>query len=198
VRVAADLGLNLFGENRVQEAKLKIGQCPSRLHWHMIGHLQSNKVRDAVHFFEMIQSADSFGLVDEINRTADKAAKTMPILLEVNVAGESTKYGFRPEQLLSSLMMLNSLPRIEIHGLMMIAPFTREPEKVRPFFRRLRELKEECEQMQGAALAHLSMGMSGDFEVAIEEGATLIRIGSALFGERSRARRDDVQGMALG
>lgn len=195
VRAAADLGLSLFGENRVQEAKLKIGQCPSRLHWHMIGHLQSNKVRDAVHFFEMIQSTHSLGLAEEINRSADKAAKTMPILLEVNVAGESTKYGFSPKQLLSSFMAMNSLPRIEIHGLMMIAPFAPEPEKVRPFFRRLRELKEECERMLGAGLAHLSMGMSGDFEVAIEEGATLIRIGTALFGERSRARAVGVQGI---
>jgi PLP dependent protein len=188
VRAAADLGLSLFGENRVQEAKVKIGQCPGRLRWHMIGHLQSNKCRDAVRLFEMIQSVDSLALAQEIQRTADKAAKTMPVLLEINAAGESTKFGFRPERLLAELSEMNALPRIEIHGLMTIAPWTTEPEKVRPVFRQLRELKEECEQILGASLAHLSMGMSGDFEVAIEEGATIIRLGTAIFGERRAAR----------
>jgi pyridoxal phosphate enzyme (YggS family) len=103
VRVAAELGVNLFGENRVQEAKLKIGQCPAPLRWHMIGHLQSNKCRDAVHFFQMIQSVDSLLLAEEINKCAEKAAKTMPVLLEINVAGEATKFGFKPEDLLAKL-----------------------------------------------------------------------------------------------
>lgn len=184
VRDAADAGLTLFGENKVQEAKSKVGQCPGRLHWHMIGHLQSNKARDAVHFFEMIQSVDSLKLAEEINTCADKAAKTMPILLEVNVAGEATKFGYRPSQLLEEFMTLNALRRIEIHGLMGMAPWTPEPEKARAVFRRLRELKQECERILGAPLPHLSMGMSGDFEVAVEEGATLVRIGTALFGDR--------------
>ena len=129
VRAAADLGQHLFGENRVQEAKAKIGQCPDRLRWHMIGHLQSNKCRDAVQFFEMIQSVDSLALAQEIERWADKAAKTMPILLEVNVAGETSKFGYRPEQLLGELEQINALRKIEVHGLMTIAPWAPEPEK---------------------------------------------------------------------
>jgi pyridoxal phosphate enzyme (YggS family) len=186
VREAADLGLTLFGENRVQEAKAKISLSPSRLHWHMIGHLQTNKARDAVHFFEMIQSVDSVHLATEIDQWAAKAAKTLPILLEVNVAGESTKFGFKPEALLSELERVNALRHIEVHGLMGIAPWTPEPEKVRPVFQKLRGLKEDCERLLGAPLPHLSMGMSGDFEIAIEEGATLIRLGTALFGPRAR------------
>lgn len=184
VRATADLGLTLFGENKVQEAKIKIGQCPSRLQWHLIGHLQSNKCRDAVHFFGMIQSVDSLPLAQEINKWAEKSAKTMPILLEVNVAGESTKFGYSPEKLLLELREINALPKIEVHGLMTVAPWTQEPEKTRPVFRRLRELKTQCEEILGAPLPHLSMGMSGDFEVAVEEGATMIRIGSAILGPR--------------
>ena len=112
----------------------------------------------------------------------------MPMLLEVNVAGEASKFGYTPERLLAELKELNALPRIEIHGLMAMPPFTPEPEKARPYFRRLRELKTECEQLLGAPLPHLSMGMSGDFEVAIEEGATIVRIGTALFGPRVKAQ----------
>jgi PLP dependent protein len=185
IRAAADLGLGLFGENRVQEAKSKIGLCPGKLRWHMIGHLQSNKCRDAVHFFDLIQSVDSLALAQEIEKWAGKAAKTMPILLEVNVAGEAAKFGFKPEQLLADLAAVNALKRIEIHGLMTMAPWTPEVERVRPVFQRLRELKGQCEQILGAPLPHLSMGMSSDFEVALEEGATMIRVGSALFGPRS-------------
>src|SRR6202161_2976142 len=188
VRAAADLGLVLFGENRVQEARAKIGLCPSRLQWHLIGHLQSNKCRDAVHFFRMIQSVDSLPLAQEINKWAEKSAKTMPILIEVNIAGESSKFGYAPEKLLAELKEINALPRIEVHGLMTVAPFSQESEKVRPVFRRLRELKEQCEGILGAPLPHLSMGMSGDFEVAVEEGATIIRLGSAVLGPRSTPR----------
>jgi pyridoxal phosphate enzyme (YggS family) len=187
VRAAVELGLSLFGENRVQEAKIKIGQCPTALRWHLIGHLQSNKCRDAVHFFQMIQSVDSLPLAEEINKYAEKAAKTMPVLLEVNVAGEATKFGFKPDEVLAQLARINSLRKIEIHGLMTMAPYSLEPEKARPIFRRLRELKEASEQSLGAPLPHLSMGMSGDFEIAIEEGATMVRVGSALFGPRLRS-----------
>jgi pyridoxal phosphate enzyme (YggS family) len=184
VCAAAAEGLTLFGESRVQEARVKIGQCPGRLQWHLIGHLQSNKCRDAVHFFSMIQSVDSLALAREINKWAEKSARTMPVLLEVNVAGESSKFGYTPEKVLAELKELNALPKIELHGLMTVAPFARDPEKVRPVFRRLREIKAQCEQSLGVSLAHLSMGMSGDFEVAVEEGATMIRLGSALLGER--------------
>ena len=187
VRAAADLGLMLFGENKVQEAKAKIPLCPGRLRWHFIGHLQSNKCRDAVELFEMIQSVDSLSLAQEINQRAESAAKTMPVLLEVNVAGEASKSGWQPDRLLAELKEINAQPRIEIHGLMTVPPWSAEPEKVRPHFRRLRELKLECEQILGAPLPHLSMGMSGDFDVAIEEGATMVRIGTALFGPRPAA-----------
>ena len=190
VQAAAQLGLTLFGENKVQEAKAKIPQCPGHLHWHMIGHLQTNKCKDAVRFFEMIQGVDSFHLAEEINSSCEKAAKTMKILLEVNVAGESTKFGYKPEQVLSDLEKIKSLSKLEIHGLMTIAPYCTDAEKARPYFRRLRELKVECEKIIGAPLPHLSMGMSGDFEVAIEEGATIVRVGTALLGDRPKLKRE--------
>jgi pyridoxal phosphate enzyme (YggS family) len=190
VRAATEAGQWVFGENRVQEAKAKIGQCPGHARWHMIGHLQSNKAKDAVHFFEMIESIDSLVLAAEVNKWAEKTAKTMRVLLEVNVAGESSKFGYSAERLLEEFLQINSLPKIEIHGLMTVAPWAQDPEKVRPVFRRLRELKQACEQKLGAPLPHLSMGMSGDFEVAIEEGATMVRIGTALFGPRPRMERE--------
>lgn len=190
VKAAADAGLVLFGESKVQEAKAKIPLCPGRLRWQMIGHLQSNKCRDAVALFEMIQSVDSPALAEEINKWAEKSGKTMPILLEVNLAGEASKFGFSAESALAALPAINRLPRIEIHGLMTIAPWSPEPEKVRPIFRRLRELKERCESALGAPLPQLSMGMSGDFEIAIEEGATLVRIGTSLFGPRPKLARE--------
>ena len=183
---AVRLGLTLFGENKVQEAKGKIPLCPSRASWHMIGHLQTNKARDAVGLFSLIQSVDSLHLAEEINRRAEQAARTIPILLEVNIVGEASKFGYKPEQLLADFKTLNALPRLEIHGLMTVPPWTPLPERVRPVFRRLRELKNQCEQLLGAPLPCLSMGMSGDFEVAIEEASTLIRVGTALFGERAK------------
>ena len=188
VQAAAKLGLILFGENKVQEAKAKMPLCPGNLRWHMIGHLQSNKCRDAVELFKMIQSVDSLSLAQEINKRAEQAARTLPVLLEVNVAGEASKFGYRPEQLLAELKELNALPRIEIHGLMTVPPWSAEAEKARPHFRRLREIKVQCEQILGAPLPHLSMGMSGDFEIAIEEGATMVRIGTELFGPRAKAK----------
>jgi pyridoxal phosphate enzyme (YggS family) len=155
----------------------------------MIGHLQSNKCREAVSLFSMMESVDTVDLAVEINRFAERSAKTLPVLLEVNVAGEATKFGFKPSALLEALAQINALPKLEIHGLMTIAPWSPDPEKARPVFRKLRELKSACEEALGAPLPHLSMGMSADFETAIEEGATLIRIGTALFGPRSTARR---------
>ena len=184
VSAAASLGLLVFGENKVQEAKAKIPLCPVKLRWHFIGHLQSNKCRDAVQLFSMIQSVDSLSLAQEINKRADEAAKTMPVLLEINLAGEASKFGYQPQALLAELNQINALPRIEVHGLMTVPPWSPDAENSRPHFRRLRELKEECEQALGAPLPHLSMGMSGDFEVAIEEGSTMVRIGTALFGPR--------------
>jgi len=188
VQAAAKLGLILFGENKVQEAKAKMPLCPGNLRWHMIGHLQSNKCRDAVQLFQMIQGVDSLSLAQEINKRAAEVAKTMPVLLEVKLAGEASKFGYRPGQLLAELKEINSLPRIEIQGLMTVPPWAPDAENSRAYFRRLRELKTECEQLLGAPLPHLSMGMSGDFEIAIEEGATMVRIGTELFGPRTKAR----------
>ena len=187
IEAAAEAGQLIFGESRVQEAKAKISMCPGRLRWHLIGHLQTNKCRDAVHFFNMIESVDSLKLAEEIQKCAEKLSRSVPVLLEVNVAGESSKFGFDPSRLLEELRSINALPRVEIHGLMTIAPWTPEPEKVRPVFGKLRELHQACEEKLGAPLPHLSMGMSGDFEVAVEEGATMVRIGTALFGPRSGA-----------
>lgn len=189
VRGAVGLGQLVFGENRVQEAKAKIPLCPERACWHMIGHLQSNKARDAVSLFSMVQGVDSLHLAEELEKWAARQAKTLPILLEVNIAGESSKFGYRPEAVLGDLSRLNELRHLELHGLMTIAPYTTDANKVRPVFRKLREMKTECEQMLGAPLQHLSMGMSGDFPVALEEGATMVRIGTALFGPRTLARR---------
>lgn len=185
---AAREGLRLFGENRVQELKAKVEQCSSSLSWHMIGHLQSNKAREAVALSEMIESVDSFSLAREIDKWSEKMSKIMPVLLEVNVAGENSKFGYRPEKLVEEIQELSGLKRISIAGLMTIAPWTNDPEKVRPVFRKLKELKKQCEDLQQKELPHLSMGMSGDFEVAIEEGSTLIRIGTALFGPRPTLR----------
>ena len=186
-------GQVFFGENKMQEAKAKIPSSPGRARWHFIGHLQSNKVRDAVELFEMIQSVDGLSLAQEISKRCGQASKEMPVLLEVNLAGESSKFGYNPERLLAELKQLNSLPRIALQGLMTIPPYSTDSEKARPHFRRLRELKSQCEDLLGAPLQHLSMGMSGDFEIAIEEGATIIRVGTALFGPRKSRLNGSVQ-----
>ena len=186
VAEAASAGLTLFGENRIQEAKVKIPLCPGQLEWHFIGHLQSNKSRDAVSLFHVVQGVDSLALAEELQKQTLKQARSLPILLEVNVAGESSKFGWNPDRLLAELLQLNALPRLVVQGLMTIAPYAVDPEQVRPIFRRLRELRDRCTDLLGAPLPVLSMGMSGDLEVAIEEGATLVRVGTALFGERPR------------
>lgn len=180
VEQALAAGVTAFGESKVQEAKQKIPLVTGRARWQLIGHLQSNKARDAVELFELIHSVDSVKLALELNKWAERAGKTQAILLEVNVSGEASKFGLKPEDLKPTLAEINKLPRLEVRGLMTIAPFTEETEKVRPGFRRLRELRDTV------GLRELSMGMSHDFEVAIEEGATLVRIGAAIFGERKR------------
>jgi len=186
VAEAASAGLTLFGENRIQEAKLKMPLCPGPLEWHFIGHLQSNKARDAVSLFQVVQGVDSLALAEELQKQASKQARSLPILLEVNVAGEASKFGWDPDRLLAEFLRLNALTRLKVHGLMTIAPYAEDPEQARPIFRRLRELRDHCSELLGAPLPVLSMGMSGDLEVAIEEGATLVRVGTALFGERPR------------
>lgn len=188
---AARLGVKLFGENKVQEAKAKIPLCSGQLRWHMIGHLQSNKCRDAVGLFSMIQSVDSLALAEELSKRAGQAGKHLQVLLEVNAVGESSKFGYAPDQLLADLPRINALPSLEIQGLMTVPPWSPMAETLRPVFRQLRELKHRGEDILGAPLPCLSMGMSGDFEIAIEEGSTLIRIGTALFGPRAKPLRPD-------
>jgi pyridoxal phosphate enzyme (YggS family) len=186
IREAVDCGLTLFGENKVQEAFAKIPQCPGRLTWHMIGHLQRNKVAVAVELFDMIHSIDSLRLLETVNRAASEAGKVMPVLLEINVSGESSKFGLQPEAVPELLTAVNRLPNVQLMGLMTMPPFTEEPEKARPHFRRLRELRDQWNSEHSLMLAELSMGMTNDFEVAIEEGATMIRVGTALFGSRPK------------
>ncbi len=185
VTEAVHAGQLLFGENRVQEARSKIPRCPSRAEWHFIGHLQKNKAKQAAATFEVIQSVDSLDLARALNQALEELALRKRVLLEVNVADESTKFGFSPEKLRRELDELAALDRLEIEGLMCIPPFVPKPEMSRPYFERLRVLRDELEAEAGFGLPHLSMGMSHDFEQAILEGATLVRVGTAIFGERT-------------
>jgi pyridoxal phosphate enzyme (YggS family) len=194
IRALAACGQRLFGENRVQEGCAKIPLCPSQLEWHLIGHLQSNKCRDAARCFAMVQGVDSVALAEELARRAEPLGRTMRVLIEVNVAGEASKFGCSQDALPEVLVRINALRRLEVHGLMTIAPWSPDPERARPVFRRLAELKSCCEDTLGAPLPCLSMGMSGDFEVAVEEGATMVRIGTALFGPRAGAWRPRAEG----
>lgn len=187
IREAVAAGLTLFGENKLQEAKLKMPECPPSASFHFIGHLQTNKARDAAKLFAMVHGVDSLRLATELNKKADQHARDLPILLEVNVAGEASKFGYSPETLLAELEQLLELPRLELHGLMCIPPYGSDPQRSRPYFQRLVELKDRCEQLIGVPLPELSMGMSGDFEVAIEEGSTIVRVGTAIFGKRRYA-----------
>ena len=177
IEEAIAAGQALFGESKVQEAKAKIPVVSSRARWHFVGHLQSNKARDAVELFELIHSVDSVKLAVELNKWAERAGKTQAILLEVNVSGEASKYGMRPEDVAAALAQINALPRVEVRGLMTVPPAGKDP---RPYFRQLRELRDRL------GLRELSMGMSHDFQIAIEEGATMVRIGTAIFGTRPR------------
>lgn len=186
VREAAVCGLTLFGENRVQEAALKIPECPGNLHWHLIGHLQRNKVRHAVEYFEVIHSVDSWRLLEAIHQACDQSGRRISALLEVNVSGESVKFGFKPEDVPDVLTRAASLPRVEITGLMTIPPLTEDPEGARPHFRALRTYRDQWQQQTGLALSTLSMGMSHDMEVAVDEGSNVIRIGTAIFGPRPK------------
>jgi pyridoxal phosphate enzyme (YggS family) len=180
VEAALAGGQTVFGESKVQEAKAKIPLVSSRARWHMIGHLQSNKARDAVALFDVIHSVDSRKLAEEVNKWSEGSGKTQAVLLEVNVSGEASKFGLKPEDLEFTLHDINHLSRLEVRGLMTVAPYTKDAAEARPWFRRLRELRDRL------GLRELSMGMSDDFEVAIEEGATMVRIGTAIFGERKR------------
>lgn len=181
IRAAADCGLRLFGENRVQEAQSKISMCPGGLEWHLIGHLQSNKAKAAVHLFQMIHSVDSLKLLQALDAAANVA---LPVLLQVNVAGEAAKFGMRPDKVAEVIDAANQMRKVEVHGLMTIPPFSPDPEKTRIHFSNLRKLRDRLQNETGTPLPELSMGMSHDLEVAIEEGSTWVRIGTDLFGSR--------------
>lgn len=182
---AVAAGIGIIGENRIQEAAQKIPLCTGRVEWHMIGHLQSNKVRNAVGLFSMIHSVDSLKILRLINEACVEEGRTMPVCLEVNVSGEASKQGFAPVEVPAVLEQCRGLMNVDVLGLMTIPPFTEDPEGVRPYFRKLRELRDEWSASSGFELGGLSMGMSNDFEVAIEEGATWVRLGRLLFGRRN-------------
>jgi PLP dependent protein len=190
VREAVEAGQQLFGESRVQEARAKIPELPSNLRWHFVGHLQKNKIRHALPLFELFHGIDSLDLAREMNRIAAEEGSDPRILLEVNVAGEGRKFGFKPSSLRDEIESLLALPRLSIEGLMTIPPLAEEAEPSRKFFAQLRELREKLEKEFDLKLPQLSMGMTNDFPVAIEEGATLVRVGTAIFGERKRAKRE--------
>lgn len=184
VREAMDAGQRVFGENRVQEFLAKIPLLPASAQWHFIGHLQRNKIRKVLPLATLIHSVDSLELAQAIDRIAGELGLYPRVLLEVNVAGEGSKLGFSPEALRADLEALLVLPRLQVEGLMTVPPPAPDPETVRPFFVRLRELREALVAETNTSLPILSMGMSGDFEVAIEEGATHVRVGTAIFGGR--------------
>src|SRR6266568_2660932 len=190
VREAIEAGHTLFGESRVQEARVKIPELPSNLRWHFVGHLQKNKIRHALPLFEMIHSVDSLALAQDMNRIAEEEGLHPRILLEVNVAGEGSKFGFTPEKLRQEMETLLALNRLSILGLMTIPPLAPKAEASRRFFTQLRELRDRLQAEIHVDLAQLSMGMTQDFTVAVEEGATLVRVGTAIFGERSKAKRE--------
>ncbi|MGH2348823.1 MAG: YggS family pyridoxal phosphate-dependent enzyme [bacterium] len=195
VRAAIAAGVTDFGENRIQEAAPKIhamsgieGSFLQGLYhearWHMVGHLQRNKARKALELFDVIQSVDSLRLAADLSA---RATAPLEVFLQVNVSGYQQKYGFPPDKVETAATEIATLPRLNLTGLMTIAPMTDDPEAVRPAFRRLRELRDRLNSLDipGLHLRHLSMGMSNDFEVAIEEGATIVRIGRAIFGQRA-------------
>src|SRR6266404_5707216 len=188
VREAIEADQILFGESRVQEARVKIPELPSNLRWHFVGHLQKNKIRHALPLFELIHSVDSLALAQDINRIAEEDGLHPRVLLEVNVAGEGSKFGFTPEKLREDLENLLALPRLSILGLMTIPPIAEEAEASRKYFVQLRELRDRLQTEFHVDLAQLSMGMTQDFAIAVEEGATLVRVGTAIFGERSRPK----------
>ena len=189
VREAVEAGQTLFGESRVQEARAKITELSSNIRWHFVGHLQKNKVRQALPLFEMIHSVDSFALAQDINRIAEEEGLFPRVLLEVNVAGEGSKFGFAPDDLREQMEMLLALPRLSIEGLMCIPPLAVESEDSRKFFVQVRELRDSLEKEFNMKLPQLSMGMTQDFPIGIQEGATLVRVGTAIFGERSKKQK---------
>ena len=191
VRAAIGAGVTIVGENYLQETRQKLGQIGrSGVEWHLIGPLQRNKVRYVFDLFDMMHSLDRLQLAEEINRRAGRQGRRLQVLLEVNVGGEASKSGWTPAGLLEEIHQLAGLTNIEVRGLMTIPPPTRHPDQARPYFRALRQLRDRLarEGADGMSFDELSMGMTADYDVAIEEGATLVRVGTAIFGPRQEHR----------
>jgi PLP dependent protein len=191
IREAIEAGVRALGESRVQEASSKIAElrplaAEREVQWHLIGHLQSNKAQRAVELFDAVHSVDDLKLAERLDRFAARSGKRLPIFIEVNIGGEESKSGVEPGAVLPLCEQIGKLPNLELKGLMAVPPFSDNPEDARPFFKQLRRLRDEARRSgaAGARFNDLSMGMSDDFEIAIEEGATFVRIGSALFGAR--------------
>ena len=183
---AYDCGAREYGENKVQEMTEKEGQLPKDIHWHMIGHLQTNKVKYIAPYVHLIHSVDSLKLAQEINRQGEKCNRSIPILIEVNIAEEESKFGIKKDETISLVREISKLPHVAIKGLMTIAPFVDDPEENRVYFRGIKELSVDIanENIDNVCMDILSMGMTGDYMVAIEEGATMVRVGTGIFGER--------------
>ena len=186
VRIAYNLGVTNFGENRVQDALPKIAEfSPPEVRWHMIGHLQSNKAGKIIGAFASVESVESLHLAQSLERHASRKGVTLPVLLQVNVSGETSKEGMSPAEVLEIARQVVALPHLQVEGLMTIAPIAQNPEETRPVFRQLRLLRDHLRiEVPQSNWRHLSMGMTDDYRVAIEEGATIVRIGRAIFGER--------------
>ena len=186
IREAIEAGVDIIGENYVQEAKRKIEQMGKNVEWHLIGHLQTNKAKDAVRLFDMIHSVNRLSLAEELNRRAATVGTICRVLIEVNLGGEQSKSGAAPEEAPALIRTVAAMPHLSIRGLMTMAPWYDDPEKARPCFSGLRALRDRmaAEGIPNVLLQELSMGMTDDFEVAVEEGATIVRIGRAIFGER--------------
>ena len=187
INQAIELGIRHIGESRIQEARQKLPEITAPVTRHLIGHLQRNKVKYAVKLFDLIQSLDSISLAEEIEARCSKLGKTMPVLLEVNTSGEEAKEGCAPSEAITLLKAIDRLPHLCVEGFMTVALYSEDPELVRPCFRQLRGIYEEGRSLnlERANLKYLSMGMSNDFELAIAEGANMVRVGSAIFGDRS-------------
>jgi pyridoxal phosphate enzyme (YggS family) len=184
VREAIAAGQNLFGENYLQEARDKIVILGRQVHWHLVGHLQTKKAKAAVELFELIHAVDRLKLARALDAAAAALNQVQDILIQVNQAGEATKSGVAPEATAALLKEVSQLPHLRVMGLMTMPPWFADPETVRPYFKALRELRDRLQDDSGLPLPELSMGMSGDFAVAAEEGATLVRVGTAIFGHR--------------
>ncbi len=186
INEAIEAGIRVVGENRVQEAWRKFQEVGKGVHWHIVGHLQTNKVKRVLQFADMIHSVDSVYLAREIQTQAEKLDKTVEILIQVNTSGEESKFGLEPEVTIGAIEEISAFSNLEIKGLMTIGAFLPNPEDVRPWFKLLRDLKGRVNEQEiaGVEIGALSMGMTNDYEVAIEEGSTMVRIGTAIFGER--------------